>query len=74
MEPPPHINWIRIVGVDAACFKCTEGSALRGRLRDAADTKLLKLRNVRADRYSGPSVDELLNRSFEQPALDGLDI
>lgn len=45
-----------------------------GSLVDTANARLLKLRNVLADRYSATSTDDLLNRVFSQPAQGGLDI
>ena len=45
-----------------------------GSLVDTANARLLKLRTVLADRYSGSSTDELLSRVFSQPAQTGLDV
>lgn len=45
-----------------------------GSLVDTANARLLKLRNVLADRYSGSSTDDLLSRVFSHPAQDGLGI
>lgn len=49
-------------------------AATFGSLVDTANARLLKLRNVLADRYSGSSTDDLLNRVFSQPAQEGLGI
>lgn len=49
-------------------------AATFGSLVDTANARLLKLRTVLADRYSGSSTDDLLNRVFSQPAQDGLGI
>lgn len=49
-------------------------AATFGSLVDTANARLLRLRNVLADRYSGSSTDELLNRVFAQPAQDALGI
>lgn len=49
-------------------------AATFGSLVDTANARLLKLRTVLADRYSGSSTDELLNRVFAHPAQDGLEI
>lgn len=45
-----------------------------GSLVDTANARLLKLRTVLANRYSGSSTDELLNRVFSQPTQDGMQI
>jgi hypothetical protein len=45
-------------------------AATFGTLVDTANARLLKLRNVLADRYSATPTDELLNRVFSQPAQD----
>lgn len=47
-------------------------AATFGSLVDTANARLLKLRNVLADRYSGSSTDDLLNRVFSQPTQEGL--
>jgi hypothetical protein len=49
-------------------------AATFGSLVDTANARLLKLRTVLADRYSGSSTDDLLNRVFAHPAQDGLGI
>jgi len=49
-------------------------AATFGSLVDTASARLLKLRNVLADRYSGSSTDDLLNRVFSQPAQERLGI
>jgi hypothetical protein len=49
-------------------------AATFGSLVDTANARLLRLRNVLEDRYSGSSTDELLNRVFAQPAQDALGI
>ena len=59
-----------------------DGSRTYGRIRaatfgslvDTANARLLKLRNVLADRYGGSSTDDLLNRVFSQPAQGGLSL
>ena len=45
-------------------------AATFGTLVDTANARLLKLRNVLADRYSATPTDELLNRVFTQPAQE----
>lgn len=58
----------------------TLGNPIYGRIRattfgslvDTANARLLKLRNVLADRYSSSSTDELLNRVFSQPGQNPL--
>lgn len=47
-------------------------AATFGSLVDTANARLLKLRNVLAERYSGSSTDDLLNRVFSQPTQEGL--
>lgn len=42
-------------------------AATFGSLVDTANARLMKLRNVLADRYSGSSTDDLLSRVFLQP-------
>lgn len=49
-------------------------AATFGSLVDTANARLLKLRNVLADRYGGSSTDELLTRVFSQPSQGGLGI
>lgn len=49
-------------------------AATFGSLVDTANARLLKLRNVLADRYNGSSTDELLNRVFSEPAQTNLEI
>lgn len=49
-------------------------AATFGSLVDTANARLLKLRNVLADRYDGSSTDDLLNRVFSQSAQEGLGI
>ena len=49
-------------------------AATFGSLVDTANARLLKLRTVLADRYSGSSTDELLNRVFSQPIQEGLGV
>lgn len=49
-------------------------AATFGSLVDTANARLLKLRNVLADRYGGSSTDDLLNRVFSQSAQEGLGI
>lgn len=49
-------------------------AATFGSLVDTANARLLKLRSVLADRYSGSSTDELLSRVFSQPTQSGLGI
>lgn len=58
------------------------GSPMYGRVRavtfgslvDTANARLLKLRTALADRYAGPSTDDLLARVFAQPRQAGLNI
>ncbi len=45
-----------------------------GSLVDTANARLLKLRTVLGDRYSGSSTDELLNRVFSLPTQGGLGV
>ena len=45
-------------------------AAAFGTLVDTANARLLKLRNVLADRYSATPTDELLNRVFTQPSQE----
>jgi hypothetical protein len=45
-------------------------AATFGTLVDTANARLLKLRNVLADRYSATPTDELLNRVFTQPSQE----
>lgn len=47
-------------------------AATFGSLVDTANSRLLRLRTVLADRYGGSSTDELLNRVFLRPTQDGL--
>lgn len=47
-------------------------AATFGSLVDTANARLLKLRNVLAERYNGSSTDDLLNRVFSQPTQEGL--
>lgn len=49
-------------------------AATFGSLVDTANARLLKLRNVLADRYSSSSTDELLKRVLSQPTQDGLGV
>ncbi len=49
-------------------------AATFGTLVDTANARLMKLRNVLADRYSASSTDDLLSRVFSKPAQDGLNI
>lgn len=47
-------------------------AATFGSLVDTANARLLKLRTVLADRYSGSSTDELLSRVLSSPTQSGL--
>lgn len=47
-------------------------AATFGSLVDTANARLLKLRNVLAERYNESSTDDLLNRVFSQPTQEGL--
>ncbi|UZR27428.1 hypothetical protein [Methylococcus mesophilus] len=49
-------------------------AATFGSLVDTANARLMKLRNVLADRYGGSSTEDLLNRVFSQPAQEGLSV
>jgi len=49
-------------------------AATFGSLVDTANARLMKLRNVLADRYGASSTDDLLSRVFSQPAQVGLNI
>ncbi|TXG99307.1 MAG: ATP-binding protein [Zoogloea sp.] len=49
-------------------------AATFGSLVDTANARLMKLRNVLADRYSGSSTDDLLSRVFLQPEQGKLGI
>lgn len=49
-------------------------AATFGSLVDTANARLMRLRNVLADRYGDSSTDDLLNRVFSQPAQEGLGI
>jgi hypothetical protein len=49
-------------------------AATFGSLVDTANARLLKLRDVLADRYGGSSTDDLLNRVLRQSAQEGLGI
>lgn len=49
-------------------------AATFGSLVDTANARLMKLRNVLADRYSATSTDDLLNRVFTQPSQDSFTV
>jgi hypothetical protein len=49
-------------------------AATFGSLVDTANARLLKPRNVLADRYGATSTDDLLNRVSSQPVQNGFSI
>ncbi len=63
----------KIVGDDGRSYGRVRATTF-GSLVGTANARLMKLRNVLAERYERTSTDDLLNRVFSQPVQAGLKI
>lgn len=86
MSGAPFISaWVvgqKVAAGVASAKEVGDGKRMYGRVRaatfgslvDTANARLLKLRNVLADRYSGSSTDDLVHRVLTQPEQQGLNV
>ncbi|MOA41920.1 hypothetical protein D3C78_1639310 [compost metagenome] len=63
----------KVVGDDGRSYGRVRATTF-GSLVGTANARLMKLRNVLAERYESTSTDDLLNRVFSQPVQAGLKI